>query len=334
MSISLKNKAAEAVEHVENVQVANKARKLVRFVPKKLSRPVSMASLRVQKNSPQLLFGAGVVLGVATVVTACKATLELPGIIEDLESDLTDIRQLTSEGKLELNDSVKMQRYVRVKGAARVVKLYGPSFGLGVMAVASLTGSHHILNKRNVALTTAYAAMEKSFDEYRERVVEKYGEEADRNLAYGVEERTIVEVNDETGETKKKRVKGFGKGRSKYARVFDNVTSSAWQNNAWSNRTFVLTQQRWANDLLNTQGYLFLNDVYKMLGLQPTAAGQIVGWVLGNGDSVVDFGILDKAHTDERVHEFMFGEEKSVLLDFNVDGPVYKLLDALNSDKN
>lgn len=58
--------------------------------------------------------------------------------------------------------------------------------------------------------------------------------------------------------------------------------------------------------------------------MEPSKAGQVVGWVYDpenpnhNGDNWVDFGIynIDK----ERNRAFVNGYERSILLDFNVDG--------------
>lgn len=326
MSIQLKKKVVEAAEHVEDVK---KVKSLRRFIPNSVSAKVGRAGLRVQHKSPEILFATGIVLGAATIVAACRATLKLEGVLEDMESDLENLRELEERGAYESREIRKLKAYVSVKGAMRVGKLYAPSAGLAAMAVASLTGSHHIMNRRNVAITAAYAAVEKSFGEYRARVREEFGEEKERDILHGARERTIVEDTDKG--PKKVNVKTFGTSLSPYSRVWDEVSSSCWKNNAYYNRMFIMTQQGWANDLLQSRGHLFLNEVHDMLGLERTSAGQRVGWFVGNGDSVVDFGILDRQHSDERVHEFMFGEEKSVLLDFNVDGDVYELLDKLNN---
>ena len=84
--------------------------------------------------------------------------------------------------------------------------------------------------------------------------------------------------------------------------------------------------QQFANDKLRSQGYLFLNDVYEMLGFPLVPEGQVVGWVLDESnasysENVIDFGIWDM-HSVENV-AFINGEEKAVVLDFNVDGVIY-----------
>ena len=59
-----------------------------------------------------------------------------------------------------------------------------------------------------------------------------------------------------------------------------------------------------------------------MLGIDRTAAGQQVGWIYDEknpiGDNYVDFGIYDGNR--ERNRAFVNGYERTILLDFNVDG--------------
>ena len=109
---------------------------------------------------------------------------------------------------------------------------------------------------------------------------------------------------------------------SQYARFFDE-TSPYWYKNPEMNLFFLLAQQNHANEKLKARGYLFLNEVYDMLGMPRTKAGQIVGWVYKenntDGDNYVDFGI----YRTEQNAKFVNGFENSVLLDFNVDGPVF-----------
>ena len=114
---------------------------------------------------------------------------------------------------------------------------------------------------------------------------------------------------------------------SDYARFFD-AASPCWQNDPEYNLMFLKAQQQYANDLLRAKGRLFLNDVYDMLGIEKTKAGQVVGWVYDrenpNGDNFVDFGIYDMSK--ERVRAFVNGYETNILLDFNVDGNIWDLM--------
>ena len=91
---------------------------------------------------------------------------------------------------------------------------------------------------------------------------------------------------------------------------------------------FLRRQQDAANDRLKSDGYLFLNDVYEMLGFPKTKAGQMVGWIYDeknpNGDNFVDFGIYDISKPANS--KFVNGYERSIILDFNVDGVILDLM--------
>ena len=88
---------------------------------------------------------------------------------------------------------------------------------------------------------------------------------------------------------------------------------------------FLRTQQNYANDLLKARGHLFLNEVYSMLGIPHTSAGAIVWWTIGaGGDNYVDFGIFTR--DSQVVREFVNGYERSILLDFNVDGVIWDMI--------
>lgn len=107
---------------------------------------------------------------------------------------------------------------------------------------------------------------------------------------------------------------------SSYARFFDE-SCPVWSNDSETNLTFLKTQEQYATEKLRAQGYLFLNDVYDMLGIARTKAGQVVGWVYDEknplGDNRVDFGIYDEHNRD-----FVNGYKDTALLDFNVDGNI------------
>ena len=114
---------------------------------------------------------------------------------------------------------------------------------------------------------------------------------------------------------------------SEYARFFDESCSS-WNKSQFHNQMFLKQQQNYANDLLKAQGYLFLNDVYKMLGMDVAPYGQVVGWIYDEknpvGDNFVDFGLYDL--NDEAKRLFINGRERTILLDFNVDGNILDLI--------
>lgn len=59
--------------------------------------------------------------------------------------------------------------------------------------------------------------------------------------------------------------------------------------------------------------------------MERTKAGSVIGWIMNKGgDNFVDFGMFDGS--SESVRAFVNGLERSILLDFNVDGVIYDLI--------
>ena len=229
-------------------------------------------------------------------------------------------------------DATKDLTITYVQTGVKLAKLYGPSVALGVVSIGCLLTSNNILRKRNIALAAAYATIDKSFKEYRSRVVERFGEAVDRELKYNITKQKVEEIvtDPETGKEKKvkKEIEVTGlDGYSEYAKFFDDGCKG-WEKDAEMNLMFLRAQQQYANDLLRARGHLFLNEVYDMLGIQHTKAGQIVGWVYDPDrtdiDNYVDFGIYDV--NKPKARDFVNGYERTILLDFNVDGNILDLI--------
>ena len=290
---------------------------------------------QVQKHSPEILMGVGVVGVVTSTIMACKATMKLNDILEESKETRDKIKEVENnpkyEDKYSPEDAKKDLAINYVQTGMKVAKLYAPAVLLGGASLGCLLASNDILRKRNAALSAAYMTVDKSFKEYRNRVTERFGEEVEKEIRYGIKaeqiETTVVdEDGNETIVTD--TVKTMDPTLySDYARFFD-AASPCWQNDPEYNLMFLKAQQQYANDLLRAKGRLFLNDVYDMLGIEKTKAGQVVGWVYDrenpNGDNFVDFGIYDMSK--ERVRAFVNGYETNILLDFNVDGNIWDLM--------
>lgn len=291
----------------------------MKLIPNAITTRCARQLLVGQMNSPRLLFGAGVVGVLGTTVLACRATLKLEDVLATVQHDLDVAKGLEHEDYSE-TDRKKDITIVYVQGTVRVCKLYAPAVMLGCASVAALTKSHNILTQRNIALTAAYAAIEKGFNEYRERVVEKYGKDQDREFRYASE--TVEVVGTKGKRTQELRVSPDAE--SIYAKFFDQ-TNTNWSKEAEYNLLFLRAQQNYVNDLLTARGHMFLNEVYYALGMDHTSAGAVVGWVISkDGDNFIDFGIFDD---QDQCRNFVNGREASILLDFNVDGVIWDKID-------
>ena len=301
----------------------------------KMVKVYNKSEMKVRKYSPEILAGVGVVGVVASTVMACKATTKLNDILEESKEQLEQIKTVAVDpayaDKYTEDDAKKDTTITYVQTGVKVAKLYAPSVILCTSSLGCLLASNNILKKRNAALSAAYMTVDKSFKEYRRRVAERFGDEVEKEIRYNIKAKEIVTVDEEGNEVKEtvKVMEGADNPTtySDYARFFDE-SCPAWQNDPEYNLTFLRAQQQYANDLLKAQGRLFLNDVYKMLGIDITKAGQVVGWIYDPdcpvGDNFVDFGIYDMSK--ERVRAFVNGYEPNILLDFNVDGNIWDLM--------
>lgn len=273
--------------------------------------------LVLKKHSPEILTTVGIVGSLSSTVMASRATLKLEKIIDEVKYDLDAARDAYL-GHLSDDTLNRDIRKTYIRAALDIAKLYGPSVTLAVSSAGCIIAAHGIMRRRNVALIAAYNVLEKSFTEYRKRVIEEFGEDKDRDFRFGVFDQEVI--NETTG--KKEVITNIDPNSlSTYARFFDEYSAN-WSKNPEYNHIFLKAQQNYANDLLRARGHLFLNEVYDMLGIERSQAGQVVGWTLSkDGDNFVDFGMYDLTH-DQRRH-FVNGNEASILLDFNVDGVVF-----------
>ena len=289
-------------------------------LPSAVTRKISAQALATHKNAPSWLFAIGIAGSVTSTVLACRATLKLEDVVDNAKSNLDVIRSIDEVepqiGKqYPEKDRIHDTALVYTRASVDVVRLYAPAVVVGGLSIAALTKSHNILNDRVTALSAAYAAVSAGYERYRAKVIEKYGEEQDREFR---QQRDIVSAPGPDGKPIDVTIVSPD-GTSPYAKFFDQLSPN-WSKEPEYNYAFLLSQQNWANDKLRMQGHLFLNEVYDSLGIPRTRAGSVVGWsVKGDGDKYVDFGIFDD---DARNRAFVNGLEGSVLLDFNVDGVI------------
>lgn len=291
----------------------------MKFIPNAVTSFTARKILLSEKNSPALLFGAGIVGMLASTVMACRATLRVEEVLDQAETDLGKVELARGMVGYSEMDIRKDKTVIYIRAAVGLGRLYGPAILCAVASTAMLAKSHNILNKRNAALAAAYTVLDKSFKDYRARVTDELGEEREREIYRDVRE---VEIVDKDGKkVKQKSVHGS----SMYARLFGRDTSRSWDKQPEYNIVFLRAQQNYLNDRLKARGHLFLNEVYDALGLERSQPGAVVGWLSDskNGDGYVDFGVFDGGAVSDRFYDFVTGHENSIWLDFNVDGVIY-----------
>lgn len=297
-------------------------------IMKSVNGVASKTVMKLKKHSPEILVVAGIAGTVVSAVLACKATTKVAEILDETKGTLDTIHEGMETGAINgqeytTEDGKKDTVVVYAQTGMKLAKLYGPAIILGTLSITSILASNNILRKRNVALWAAYAAIDKSFKEYRGRVIERFGEQVDTELKYGIKAKKFeeIEVDPETGKEKKVKktvMVADPNLQSDYAVYFDSKSRN-YETNPDYNRMFLKAQQAFANDKLQTRGHLFLNEVLDDLDLPRTPAGQIVGWTKDGPDGYVNFRIVEvERETEDGRHE------PALLLDFNVEGNIWE----------
>ena len=295
---------------------------------------------KLAAHAPAIFIGIGIASMVGATISACKGTIKAKPLVEEAEHEMALINEDAKAGKtldserhaIEYTSKEARDDKIKVvtQTAIKLAKCYGPAIIMTVGGILCIVGGHKLVCKKLGSAIAAYAVVDDRLKQYRNTIRDRYGEETEKELYYGIEEREYEEVVGEKkdGTPKVKKVKKKilvdpYNGVSKYARFFD-ASCKGFEKDPQFNLAYLKNKQSWCNDRLHLNGHLFLNDVYKELGLPETKEGQVVGWIVGNGDNYVDFGIYNTAI--EKNVDFVNGYEDVCLLDFNVDGIIWDKL--------
>lgn len=309
------------------------------------------------KNSPEILLGLGIASMIGGTVLACRGARHLDGILVDAydrkeeaalksydEADDKDIKAVEETYDMDVVPTTEIgwalmtrteKAKLQLQTIGEVAMEFAPAALCMIGGISMIIGSHNIMTKRNAALMAAYTGINEAYNKYRNRVIERYGEEADYEIRNDVKKGTQkVETVDEATGKKKKSDEEFDyiADPSLYSRWFDE-SCPEWSKAPGMNYHFLMCQQNYLNDKLVMRasespkgiGHVFLNEVYEAIGIPHTGPGSLVGWLYDMNDpdrrEFIDFG-MHEAHNEAK-RAFVNGYERSILLDFNVKEIIY-----------
>lgn len=291
------------------------------------------AEFTIKKNSPEILLGAGIVGFVGTIVLACRATCRADEVLEFHRrkiKDINDAKEIADadpEGEMSYDVEIYRQdkaiRYLKTTG--NLAKLYAPTVAVGTLSLACILTSRNIMQKRYLGVVAAYNGVSAAFEEYRKRVRDEYGEGLDKHFRYGTTYDELP-VYDENGKKTKEKEQvektdtGMVMPTDDSCRFFDSSNPN-WDKNPTFSMMWLRGQQNILNDILHTRGHVFLNEVYDALGFPHTPQGAVLGWIDGEGDNCIDFGLYDP--NKENVRRFVNGVDNVIMLEFNHDGVIW-----------
>ena len=300
---------------------------------------VSSTTWKIEKHSPEILLVAGIAATIAGVVTACRATLKVPAVIEEHKADIETIEKQVEKGTDENGEEYTQSEAKKdtaktvLRTFTKVTRLYLLSIILIGLSIFCQIKGYKTLSQRLAAASAAYAALAAKFKDYRKRIVDRIGAEEEREIYNHTKAKEITTTGiDENGNPIEGKEIVYVEDDDDYTALFsqfdkNGVLNLAWDQDSEQNLTWLTMRQNWWNNVLKCRKGrpVTLNEIREDLGLGRTQKGQAVGWVYApdnpkhQGDNYIDFGI------DRIIKAYRNGDEmpeESIMLDFNVDGNI------------
>lgn len=235
----------------------------------------------ISNNSANILTGCSIFGVVGTAVLTAKCTPKAIQLIEEKE----EYKQR------EYNESLTL-----FEKAIAATPAYFPAILMGATTITCIYGSNHINKKHQAALSGAYMYLNQCYDEYKNKVKEIYGEDAndivDRSLMIDKYHEQSEEVIEED-------------------LYYDDISNRYFNFDSSKLRDVLYD----INKLYNFMGEVSLNNVYEFLGLEPTPYGDTVGW-----SAIKDWEVNGFSWIDITMEPLEFPDNFACgVLTFNID---------------
>lgn len=287
---------------------------------------LSIIGRKVASKSPVIFMVGGTAAVIGGVVMCSVKTRD---VVDEYRSE-TDILEISMRDEIE--DEVEREKAVnkgKVKIGLKCARHYVIPASVTAGGIAMMIASRNIEHRRLLLVSSAYDSLLSTYMAYRERVIANEGMEADARYIFG--ETDVINVEETTTKSGKKKTKETvvkvldEDGQSMLHRLFDEHNSREAERNLIYNYDYVSMNERLCDQMLQARGYLFLDEVYRMLGfdLDGYSKTKLVGWIYDptrKGEKQVDFG-LSKSRA---LYENSYGALKNagIWLTFNVDGVI------------
>lgn len=303
-------------------------------IAESLKKTARITKLKLKKHAPTIMIVAGAAGTIAGTVMACRATLKLDSTLDDIKNNIDEVK---ANEKLTEKERKNELTKTYIRGGMAMAKLYGPAVLIIGSSIGLNVGSHVIMKKRYGMAVAAATAIKANFDEYRNYIREKYGEQADFDAEHAVKEEEV-----KTGKNKKEMITVEIDPTELESRIgfyFDQTCLEHSMDGDYD-YTFIQARQAEANKILRLNGYLTYNKVRDMLGKAKTKWGDLVGWVYdaelnGTGDvGFVDFRVNDYIE-NPKVMSYLNqdnsekGLDRRFFINPNVQGFIYDTIETV-----
>lgn len=242
-----------------------------------------------------LIGGAGVV---GTAVLAVTAT---PKAMSRME-----------EAKIEKGEELTTWETVKVAAPA-----YIPAVAVGASTLMCIFGANLLGKRSQAALASAYALVNESYNQYKGKLKELYGEEAHNNIvdAIAVEKAEDIRVYSQSIATLCDL--SVADGTSEPVLFYDEFANRYFQ----STIEQVMNAEYHINRNFVLRGYVTLNEFYEFLGIEQTEYGSTVGWSICDDEMYwIDFNhrkvLIDNDTMEAYIIETPYGPTVEALEDW------------------
>ena len=294
----------------------------------RIGRSIGKAGLMLRKNIPNITTAASIVGVVGTGVLSARAAYKSVKAVEEHKKTMEQLRanKNSFETDKEYNKEVAS---VYKNTAIQMAKVYWPAALAGGLTIAGIFTTNKVHKKRYLTMAGMYTTIAAAYSEYRKRVSDKYGEEAERELYFGTKKEEVVTVETDKKGKEKTNVEVVTKpgktDSTDFSVYYFDINDKLWYyGRPELTYYYLMNVQNNLNQLLRTRGYLFLNEVLRALDKPEVPEGQLIGWIFdenkGETDNCVDFGLKEGT---ENFDLFMSGKNQFVYITLNHDGTIY-----------
>ena len=250
------------------------------------------AATFIQPHIPTLAVVGGSGAVIAGAFLACKSTLKVDQVLDEHRGMMQHITDASSNLPKDAYSDMDRKRdklQVYAITTRNILKLYGPAVGLTAAGFASIFYGFGLIKSWHAMAVSSVAAIDKSYNEYRNEIIRRYGNEVDEEITkkrgsfHKIERKSI----DENGDEKVENVEAIAFDdivEDDFTRVFD-YTNPKWENDYLFNDNLFANIQQWYTLQLQSgrMSHVFMNTIFKELGFKETGVGHFYGW-LANGD--------------------------------------------------
>lgn len=215
----------------------------------------------VKRNASTILSVLGVAGVIATTVTAVKATPKAMEFVKKAEE--------------EKGEKLSKWEKANVAGVA-----YIPTALVGTATVACILGANLVSRRQQATLMSAYALLDRSYKDYKNKANELYGDDAGKQICEGIAKDKYT-GDESPGDDGKELFYDFYSGR-----YFE------------STKEHVMRAQYEVNRSLFVNYAVGLNEYYDLLGLEEKPEYEMLGWSCGQMEEMYGHPWIEFEHEE------------------------------------